>query len=452
MTVYENMGFIINDTHPVGYMTRDLGFLIITTMALTFFYDRALNRYIREINYSRSQYSQVNTELTERNEEIMKINEELIRAKEKAEESDRLKTSFLANLSHEIRTPMNGIIGFSELVVSPHITEAEKTEYNNIIVNSCRQLLGVVNDIIDISKIESGIIDLNRQPVNLNDLMHEVHALHHLTARMNGIDLELYTGLEEEKSYILTDDVKLRQILNNLINNALKFTEKGSIRFGYTVSDKFLEFFVLDTGKGISEENQNTIFERFVQEDGSHSRRYGGTGLGLSIARAYVEKLGGRIWVQSRLDQGSKFFFTIPFESIHLKGKRERKADAPLSSDRIKVLIVEDIEINEILLSKMLADYNFELLTAKTGEQALAVFEKNRDLGLIFMDIKLPGMDGLEATREIRRKNKHVPVIAQTAYAFAEDRTMALAAGCSDIISKPITKAAVDEAVRKFIK
>lgn len=322
MTIYENMGLLTYTITPVGSLARDLSFFIVATLVLTILYDRVLNRYINEINLSRSEYLKINEELTLRNREIMKINDELVGAKERAEQSDRLKSSFLANLSHEIRTPMNGIIGFSEIVLTREISDEEKNEYNNIISQSCKQLLGIVNDIIDISKIESGIIELNKQPVNLNRLMAEVHSLHHHSVRKNDVLFELYTGLEEERSYILTDDVKLRQILSNLISNAFKFTEKGSVRFGYTVKERFLEFFVFDTGIGISEERQNRIYERFSQEDESNSRKYGGTGLGLSIAKAYVEKLGGRIWVQSREDQGSKFFFTIPYESIQLKEKQ----------------------------------------------------------------------------------------------------------------------------------
>jgi signal transduction histidine kinase len=230
---------------------------------------------------------------------------------------------------------MNGIIGFSELVLTPGIPDEERKEYNNIISQSCRQLLGVVNDIIDISKIESGIIELNKQPVNLNQLLQEVYSLHHLAARKGDIVLELYTGIEQDNSYILTDDVKLRQVLNNLLGNAIKFTEHGSVKFGYTLNDRMLEFFVSDTGIGIPADDQERIFERFTQEDISNTRKYGGTGLGLSIAKAYVEKLGGKIWVQSRLNQGSRFFFTVPFESIQLKGNNLKKSKPSAQMNKI---------------------------------------------------------------------------------------------------------------------
>lgn len=314
MTIYENMGLLVYQQHPVNFLARDLAFFILATLALTIFYDLVLNRYIREINHSKRQYLALNEELTDRNQEVMKMNEELVIAKNKAEESDRLKTAFLTNLSHEIRTPMNGIIGFSQLLTSSIATTEEKTEYASIIETSCKQLLGVVNDIIDISKIERGMIEVKMQTVNLNNLMRELNSFNSLSAKNKGIKLDLYTGLDDEKACILTDDVKLRQILSNIIGNALKFTSYGSVKFGYSVKADFLEFFVFDTGIGISMDKQDKIFDRFIQQDDSIVRRYGGAGLGLSIAKAYVEKLGGRIWVLSRENIGSKFFFTLPFE------------------------------------------------------------------------------------------------------------------------------------------
>jgi signal transduction histidine kinase/CheY-like chemotaxis protein len=418
---------------------------------LTIFYDLVLNRYIREINHTKRQYLALNEELTERNQEIMKMNEELIKAKDKAEESDRLKTAFLANLSHEIRTPMNGIIGFSQLLTSSEATSDEKTEYKSIIETSCKQLLGVVNDIIDISKIESGIIEVKKQTVNLNNLMNELNSFSSLSAKSKGIQLELYTGLDDDNSYILTDDVKLHQILSNLIGNALKFTSYGSIKFGYSVKERFLEFFIFDTGIGISMEKQDKIFDRFIQEDDGIARKYGGTGLGLSIAKAYVEKLGGRIWVLSRENIGSKFFFTLPFESINLQGTRPKPSTPSCISDKIKVLIVEDIDINELLLREYIRKYNFDVTTAHTGEEAIDIVGKTENLGLIFMDIKLPGIDGLEVTRRIRKKNGTVPVIAQTAYAFSTDRSQAISAGCNDMITKPLTQSAVDDVINRYL-
>jgi signal transduction histidine kinase/CheY-like chemotaxis protein len=451
MTVYENLGLLVYQNHPVTFLARDLSFFLTATLVLTIFYDMVLNRYIREINQSKKQYLDLYEELTERNQDVMKINDELLLAKEKAEESDRLKTAFLANLSHEIRTPMNGIIGFSELVISSEATSEEKKEYKSIIENSCKQLLGVVNDIIDISKIESGIIEIKKKKVNLNALMQEIHSFNSLSAKNNGIQFELFTGLDDEKSDILTDDIKLRQVLSNLVGNALKFTSNGSIRFGYRVKDRFLEFFVSDTGIGISPGKLKVIFERFIQEDDTITRKYGGTGLGLSIAKAYVEKLGGEIWVKSEENAGSKFFFTIPIESPDLKADSYNIISFPANSGKLKVLLVEDIQINVVLLKEFLKKYDIEIIEAHTGEEAIRIFEKSSDLGLIFMDIKLPGIDGFEVTRRIRIMNGEIPIIAQTAHAFTKERDIAKAVGCNEIITKPITQASVDEVLSKYM-
>jgi signal transduction histidine kinase len=451
MTIFENMGLLVYQNPPVNYMARDLCFFLVATLALTIFYDQVLNRYIREINHSKKQYLDLNEELTERNQEVMKINDELLLAKEKAEESDRLKTAFLANLSHEIRTPMNGIIGFSELLISTEATSEEKSDYKSIIENSCKQLLGVVNDIIDISKIESGIIEIKKQVVNLNMLMQEIHSFNSLSAKEKGINFDLVTGLDEEKSVILTDDIKLRQVLSNLVGNALKFTSDGSIRFGYKVKGRFLEFFVSDTGIGISPGKLEVVFDRFIQEDDTITRKYGGTGLGLSIAKAYVEKLGGEIWVESEENVGSQFYFTLPIENTDLKVDNDKFLILPANSNKLKVLLVEDIHINVVLLKEFLKKYDLEIIEAHTGEEAIKIFEKYGDLGLIFMDIKLPGIDGFEVTRRIRIMNGRIPIIAQTAHAFTKERDIAKAVGCNEIITKPITQTSVDDVISKYL-
>ena len=451
MVYLEQNGMLLYQEPDLAFIARDYNFLIFATAALTFFYDVVINRYIREINQSRSQYQVVNQELTEKNKEITKFNAELKQAKEKAEESDRLKTAFLTNLSHEIRTPMNGIIGFSELVLSREITAEQKTEYNSIIASSCKQLLGVVNDIIDISKIESGIIDIYKDPVDLNKLLREVYNLHSLAAKKRGLKFDLFTALEDDESYVLTDGIKVSQICSNLVGNALKFTSSGAIQFGYSVKEDTIEFFVHDTGVGIEQDMLEKVFDRFAQENTDISRRFGGTGLGLSIAKAYIEKLGGRIWVESEVKKGSRFHFTIPYEQIR---QRETSQKTPLDSvanDRIRCLIVEDIEVNEVLLKVLLKKYNFELLYARTGEEAMDIFERNDQIRLILMDIKLPGIDGYEVTRRIRNKNKTVPIIAQTAYALTGDSENAMAAGCDDLITKPITQGALDAIIQKYV-
>ena len=450
MVYLENNGYLIYNPWRIELIARDMSFVILATLVLVVYYDNILNKYIRDISKSRADYRKINAKLTERNTEIMNINAELTEAMEKSKESDRLKTAFLANLSHEIRTPMNGIVGFSELVLSPESTDEEKQEYNRIIANSCRQLLGVVNDIVDISKIESGVIEIHKREVDLNALLKELYSLHSLSARQQQIALEMIPGFEDGYAKIITDEVKLQQILNNLVGNALKFTTKGFVKFGYVQKGKMIEFYVIDSGPGIPKEKQHIIFERFIQTDSGLARRKGGTGLGLAIARAYVEKMGGRIWIQSEPGKGSEFYFSIPLEKEVSPVKSSITQQNDPSEERIPLLLVEDTESNEILMKGMLRNYQFEIMVARSGEEAIELFEKHRPFGLVLMDIKLPGIDGYEVTREIRKLDKSVPVIAQTAYAFQEDREKAIAAGCNELLSKPVTRTALEELFNKL--
>jgi signal transduction histidine kinase len=238
---------------------------------------------------------------------------ELIAAKEKAEENDRLKTAFLHNVSHEIRTPMNAIIGFSALLNEPDTTEAERNQFIDIIFQSGGQLLSIINDIVDIANIESGQAKLNTREMDLNSSMRSLNEQFSYKEQVDIISINLKTGLPDEEATIITDSTKLIQVLSNLINNATKFTKEGRIDFGYILKDRLLEFFVKDTGIGIPPDLHDKIFERFYQVDNLISRKFGGTGLGLSICKAYVELLGGKIWVKSRPGEGTTFKFTIPY-------------------------------------------------------------------------------------------------------------------------------------------
>ncbi len=242
---------------------------------------------------------------------------ELIAAKEKAEESDRLKTAFLHNVSHEIRTPMNAIIGFSALLNEPDTTEEERHQFIEIIFQSGSQLLSIINDIVDIANIESGQVKLNIKEMNLNFSLRSLDEQFSYKEKSDLISINLEAGLPDNKAFIETDGTKLIQILSNLINNATKFTKEGRIDFGYSLKDGNLEFFVRDTGIGIPPEHHEKIFERFFQVDNLVSRKFGGTGLGLSICKAYVELLGGKIWVSSLPVEGTEFRFTLPYNYPH---------------------------------------------------------------------------------------------------------------------------------------
>ncbi|MEZ5071903.1 MAG: ATP-binding protein [Bacteroidales bacterium] len=452
LVTLESRGLRFFEEYSLPAMGRDLTVFFLIALALVFIYHRILSRSFEEVRRSREEYKSLNKELLKQNLNIERINREMLAAKNKAEESDRLKSAFLANLSHEIRTPMNGIIGFSELMLSPNSSENEKVEYNQIVASSCKQLLGVVNDIIDISKIESGIIELHPQYINLNKTLQEIHDHYVLDFQSKKLDFALVRGLNDESTNLRTDPVKLRQILGNLIHNALKFTQEGSVTFGYRSLGTELEFYVRDSGIGVDGNMKDRIFDRFMQQDLEVSRKHGGTGLGLSISKAYVEKMGGKIWLEAGDKGGTCFCFTLPFAPLVAEERPPDPASgASGNASRAKVLVVEDIKVNEQLLVELLRPYGVAIAVARDGEEALDLFQKEGPFALVLMDIKLPGIDGLEATRYIRQSDKNTPVVAQTAYAFASDRQIALEAGCNDVITKPITLEALDRVMQTYV-
>jgi len=385
--------------------------------------------------------------------ERKKYEAELKKAKEKAEESDQLKSAFLANMSHEIRTPLNGILGFADILKNPEISEIKRNHFVNIIQEAGQHLLQIVNDIIDISKIESRQIEINESETCINDMLVELFAFYEPIARKNAINLYLQKTLKDSQSIVYTDSPKLIQVLQNLISNATKFTVKGYIKFGYILKNNFLEFCIEDTGIGINAELHKSIFERFRQGNSKLDRKYGGTGLGLSIAKAFVQKLGGKIWLSSELAKGSKFFFTIPYKPVQkteLKQSIKNKNIAIPKS--LTILVVEDDEVNFLFIEEILASINAKVLHAKNAFEAIEFCKNNQKIDLVLMDIKLPDMDGYTATRKIKQLNPDLPVIAQTAYALEGDRDKALNCGCNDYIAKPIKHKQLIELVLKFRK
>lgn len=385
-------------------------------------------------------------DLTERQkaeQTIRESNKQLKLAKEKAEYSDKLKSEFLANMSHEIRTPMNGIMGFSDMLNDPELEVDKRNYYTSIIINSSNQLKRIIDDILEISELETKQIKVVNTEVCINNLLLELFSIYDSKAKDNKTPIYISKPLNDIESTILTDEVKLRKILNNLIDNALHYTSEGHIEVGYKLKDNVLEFHVKDTGIGIKDEMQHLIFERFSQEDKSLSRRYGGLGLGLSIAKENSELLGGSIFVDSKKGEGSTFYFTIPYiqskeiktSIVSQKNKNNRIAEFTL-------LIAEDEEVNYLYLETLLKRLknNFNIIRAKTGKEAVEEFHRNNTIDLILMDIKMPVMDGLEATKEIRKTNSNIPIIAQTAYSRLDDKNEAIAAGCNDFFSKPINR------------
>ncbi len=386
--------------------------------------------------------------------------QELIKAKVQAEESDRLKSAFLANMSHEIRTPMSGILGFTELLKEPKLSGEEQQEYIGIIEKSGARMLNIINDIMSISKVESGQMEVSVSESNVNEQNDYIYTFFKPEAELKGLQFSIKNSLADKDAIIFTDREKLYAILTNLVKNAIKFTPKGSIEFGYEKKGNYLEFFVKDSGIGIPKEKQQFIFERFRQGSESLSRNYEGAGLGLSISKAYVEMLGGSIWIDSETGIGSVFYFTLPYnvglpDENQLKTKTmEEVAEIHRNPEisGLKILIADDDELSRMLITLAVKKMTKELLTAETGLQALEACQNHSDIDLVIMDVKMPDMDGYEATRQIRKLNTKVVIVIQTAFALSGDREKALEAGCTDYISKPYSIASLVDVIKKHIK
>jgi PAS domain S-box-containing protein len=375
-------------------------------------------------------------------------------AKQHAEESDHLKSAFLANMSHEIRTPMNGILGFSELLKDPKLEGETQQEYISIIEKSGKRMLNIINEIIDISKIESGQMQVFISEVDLNKLLEECYRFFKPEAEKKNIELKLFKALQFENVKLKTDSDKLNGILTNLVKNAIKYTKVGSIELGYSLNDlkTEIEFYVKDTGIGIPKDRQAAIFERFIQADIEDKMAQQGAGLGLAIVRAYVEMLKGRIWVESEVNVGSTIYFTLPYKILGMT-----EIVSPINEEKnkqiknLKILIVEDDEASNQLLSITVNKFALKIISAINGKEAIKACQNNPDIDLVLMDIQLPEMNGYEATKQIREFNKEVIIIAQTAFAFSGDREKSIAAGCNDYISKPIKKLELEILIQKHI-
>lgn len=373
----------------------------------------------------------------------------LVKAMEKAEASDKLKSAFLANMSHEVRTPMNGILGFSHLIQDNDLSPEKRNEYLKIILNKGNQLMQIINDIIDISKIESNQISINQTNFSLNDLIDELSAF--FSIEFNNLELRINKSLNKYNDYITSDQTRLIQILTNLLSNAFKFTESGFIELGYEIKNSDLYFYVKDTGIGVKKEDQKIIFDRFRQSDDSTTRKYGGTGLGLSISKGLVELLGGKINVESDGKNGSLFYFTIPYRRAEAKSLKSKVGfENNLNWDTKKIMVVEDDDISFQYIFELLKETNVELFHVKTGLNAIELV-KDTHFDLILMDVQLPGIDGNDTTREIRKFNRDIPIIAQTANAMADDKSKSIQAGCNYYLAKPIDGNVLIETVKSYL-
>lgn len=398
-------------------------------------------------------------------EMIKKREAELKKAKEKAEESNRLKSAFLANMSHEIRTPMNGILGFTELLKNPHLTPEKQQKYINLIDKGGVRLINLINDLIDISKIEAGQTKAYYSECNVNEEIEYIYTFFKQEIERKGMQIFNQKSFADKNAMINTDREKLDAILSNLVKNAIKYSDAGSIEFGYylkPVSNSSrldgepseLMFFVKDQGIGILEENLETIFDRFSQVDYEHKKSYHeGVGLGLSIAKAYVQMMGGNIWVESEYGKGSTFYFTIPYlpvKALNETVKVDLVEEAVNEIRKIKILIVEDDESSALLQTEIVNNHSSEIFYATTGVEAVEAFLSHSDIDLILMDIQMPVMNGIDATIQIRQYSQDVVIIAQSAHVFLSDREKALKAGCNETILKPLDKTLLLELMNKY--
>lgn len=383
---------------------------------------------------------------------------ELRAAKEKAEESDRLKTAFINNISHEIRTPLNGILGFGQLMAHENLSQQERSEYFKILKNSTSRLIQTVTDYMDISLISSGSITVNKKKIRVNQFLHDLYASTQNGHHNKNVGIKLYLPDDSSELVLNTDAELLHKIMVHLLSNAIKFTRVGSVSLGYNMKQGLLEFFVRDTGVGIEKEQQQRIFEPFRQEDFTNTRGYEGSGLGLSIVKGLVTQLGGEVTLYSQKPDpvsgepgGSVFTFSLPYEERHeglQPGNITRVAG--VVQDEPLILIAEDDESSYLLLKAMLSKGKAKLLYAVNGVEAVALCRQNPAVSLVLMDIKMPVMDGLEATRLIREFREEVPIIALTAYAQTGDEHRILEAGCVGYLAKPINREQLFALIEKY--
>ncbi|MFT4753664.1 MAG: PAS domain S-box-containing protein [Salibacteraceae bacterium] len=373
---------------------------------------------------------------------IKKAEMELIGAKEKAEESDRLKTEFLNNISHEIRTPLNGIIGFSNFLSDKELTPSKRSQYVSTIQNSGQQLIRIIDEVLEISKLNNNGDRLKINEVCINNMLFDLFSIFSLIGDEKGVKLTMNYDVNNADSNVLTDETKLNKILNNILQNAFKFTQKGSVDCSYQFINGNIEFSISDTGIGIKDNKLTRIFERFAQEDLTTASSYGGLGLGLSIVKEHVELLGGQIFVKSKKNQGSTFTVTIPHNPVKTKTttKKIKLELAPIINKKNVVLMVEDDAVNAMLMQRYLEKSNLfsKVIHAFNGQDAIDFCKENKDIDVVLMDIGIPIKNGYEATSEIKVFRPNLPIIAQTAYTTKEDRARILKAGCDDIIAKPI--------------
>ena len=378
----------------------------------------------------------------ERTLELENKNVELQIAKEKAEESVRLKTAFLNNVSHEIRTPLNGILGFGQLLSNEHLLPQERAKYLSMLDESSVRLINTVTSFLDVSQLQSNTQIVFKLNVIPEDVIEEIVGVFKERNKKKGLNIKYQTPINTYDIELNTDKDLLYKIMYHLVDNAVKFTNEGNINIGFVKDGSDLLFFVNDSGIGISDANKALIFDEFTQGDSSSNRGYEGSGLGLSVAKGFVDLLGGKIWVESELGKGSTFYFSLPIGIKNTEDNLTIETKPANQTNGINtVLVAEDDLINFFILNQMLKHDHLILLHALNGQEAVEMCKKNESIQLVLMDLKMPIMDGFEATQEIKKFRKELPIIALTAYTENEVKQQAMQAGCNDFITKPVNKA-----------
>ncbi len=432
--------------------------------------DKAKNELIKFNQELEQRVKERTNEIIQQKEEILTQNEELEKhrnnlekivkertkdlefAKEKAEESDRLKSSFLANMSHEIRTPMNAIIGFSNLLIENNIDSGTRTDLTNEITKNGFSLLNLIENILDLAKIETSQIKIVKTEFSLNELLNEIYYSFFEIIKNKKLEFILNSDIQNDL-VMYSDPIRVKQILKNLIENAIKYTENGSIEIGHTINKEYITIYVKDTGIGITEKQLSCIFERFSKIEDEKQKLYRGAGLGLSICKHLTKLLDGKILVESEVNKGTTFYLKIPLNKIEKVKITEQKNTTLQSqynwSDK-NILIAEDDQSNFRYFNMILSETNINILHAENGKDAVKKCKEN-NFDLILMDIKMPEMDGLEATRIIKKSKPDITIIAQTAFAMENDEKASLEAGCSAFIQKPIQKLSLLSLLNKFL-
>ena len=390
---------------------------------------------------------------------LKKAHEDLIKANVESEASSRLKSSFLANISHEIRTPLNSVVGFANLLLANNLTQDVREEYIEHINYNSEKLLQIIGDIIDLSRLESAQIEISYEETSLNTIINDIieDARQVIKRNEKPITLNVKNKLADSGDLIFTDKIWLKRVLNHLMDNAVKFTLDGSIEFSYMREDDKIFFKIKDTGIGINKENLGRIFEEFRQEVDGHHRPFEGLGIGLTLAKEVVERMGGKIFVQSEKGIGSEFSFSIPYRPAGTPKARivpvsKDHSQQPIDWTYKKCLLVDDNKDVLIYLQRILIDTGVSVISARSGFEAIELIKAIPDIDVVLLDMQMPEMNGIEATKEIKRIRKNLPIIAQTAFIFEDDKDIILEAGCDACLIKPIKKEHLLAVMSEFVK